>query len=406
MNVHIPTGLHKETPEKISLMIKDQGFNCVRLLYSVYMWENNPIVHVDAIAALPESKTGSVRALQIFDRVIAALADANILIILDNHVSDPAGCCDPFDQNGLWFNERFPEEKFIESWIGMAGRYRNEPMVIGYDLRNEMRPDIRISKTGASIDIRYMVWEAETKGTRKVMLKNLVKPYAPENLVGSWKHKTFVWAVNSAMSWIPVTVYNWKSTFERLGAALLKINPDALIFLEGVFNFDSYQPHVMSLVLNYFKKTKGEKFWLLKYFDIPDDACSYFQTQNLKDIAMEPISNPDLASRTVFSTHLYRFTYQDYPQNWNVSDPAVYDAFSTSLDEYWGYLFKNYSRPIWIGEIGTGCSSIDFSPPWDGFISRYMQENDLDFGIWPISDSFPRIKDDGSYDPGSDGYGN
>ena len=53
--------------------------------------------------------------------------------------SEAGWCCSLEDGNGLWYTEKYPEEMFFEHWTHMATRYLTNPLVIGADLRNEVR---------------------------------------------------------------------------------------------------------------------------------------------------------------------------------------------------------------------------------------------------------------------------
>jgi endoglucanase len=77
--------------------------------------------------------------MEIMDAVIAALAKAHILVILDNHMSDADWCCSETDGNGLWYNAKYPEEKWLGDWRTMVRRYKKQAWVVGADLRNELR---------------------------------------------------------------------------------------------------------------------------------------------------------------------------------------------------------------------------------------------------------------------------
>ena len=39
----------------------------------------------------------------------------------------------------MWYTPEYPEEVFFEHWSFMAERYLDNPIVIGADLRNEVR---------------------------------------------------------------------------------------------------------------------------------------------------------------------------------------------------------------------------------------------------------------------------
>ena len=54
-------------------------------------------------------------------------------------MSNAGWCCSYEDGNGLWYTDEYPEEVFFDHWFWMAERYRHNPLVIGADLRNEIR---------------------------------------------------------------------------------------------------------------------------------------------------------------------------------------------------------------------------------------------------------------------------
>jgi len=73
------------------------------------------------------------------DLVVHSLASRNILVMLDNHISDADWCCDLTDGNGVWFNRNYTVQQWQDDWIFMARRYINVPQVVAADLRNEVR---------------------------------------------------------------------------------------------------------------------------------------------------------------------------------------------------------------------------------------------------------------------------
>ena len=63
-------------------------------------------------------------------------------MILRSHLmqnSEAGWCCSLEDGNGLWYTDKYPEDMFFEHWTVMAERYLTNPLVIGADLRNEVR---------------------------------------------------------------------------------------------------------------------------------------------------------------------------------------------------------------------------------------------------------------------------
>ncbi len=133
----VVAGLQAATLQSIVQEIKSMGFDVVRLPWSNQLYETNPVVGNYALAANPSME--GENALAILDQVIAALTNAGIMVILDNHNSNAEWCCSTTDGNMLWYNTQYPQANWIADWQGMAQRYESNPLVIGADLRNEPR---------------------------------------------------------------------------------------------------------------------------------------------------------------------------------------------------------------------------------------------------------------------------
>lgn len=133
----VVAGLQVASLPSIVQQIKGMGFNVVRLPWSNQLYESNPVVGNYALAANPGLQ--GQNALTILDQVVAALTNAGIMVILDNHNSNAEWCCSTTDGNTLWYNSQYPQTSWIADWQGIVLRYQNNPMVIGADLRNEPR---------------------------------------------------------------------------------------------------------------------------------------------------------------------------------------------------------------------------------------------------------------------------
>ncbi len=168
-------GLDHQPLAAIVKAIKQLGMNSVRLPWANETFEMNPVVPDYAVKANPQFQ--GKHAMDVMDAVIAALARAHLLIILDNHMSRADWCCDEKDGNGLWFNAEYPEEKWLADWKAIVLRYKHQPYVVGADLRNELR-------SGAA-------WGG------------------------------------------PDPAFDWHAAAERGGDAVLNANPKLLIFVEG-----------------------------------------------------------------------------------------------------------------------------------------------------------------------------
>lgn len=136
---HIPLGLDKQPIGHIVGLIKQMGFNSVRLPFS------NQAIHVTApvnpahVSANPEliGKT----PLQVYDATVKALTDAGVVVVLNNHTTSSEWCCN-YDDNGLWWtNWTYPQStaQWQADWVFLANRYKSNPLVAAADLRNEVR---------------------------------------------------------------------------------------------------------------------------------------------------------------------------------------------------------------------------------------------------------------------------
>jgi endoglucanase len=141
----IPGGLDIQHRSTIAKTIKLLGFNSVRLPYSDEMVVTNPEVMPHLLAA--NADLVGLRALDIFEAVVNALTDEGIAVIPNNHITHATWCCgaDPCDAS--WSNDhlgtickiRQTEEDWIVNWETIMAPHISNPLVIGADLRNEVR---------------------------------------------------------------------------------------------------------------------------------------------------------------------------------------------------------------------------------------------------------------------------
>jgi endoglucanase len=117
--------------------IVSMGFNGVRLPWSNQMWQQNPMVPARSVAANP--RFAHEHARTIFEQVVRALANAGLMVVLDDHNSDAEWCCSLTDGNALWHNSRYPQSAWLADWKSVAAQFAGIPQVIGADLRNEPR---------------------------------------------------------------------------------------------------------------------------------------------------------------------------------------------------------------------------------------------------------------------------
>eukprot|EP01121_Diplochlamys_sp_Union-15-3_P022633 TRINITY_DN9707_c0_g1_i2.p1 TRINITY_DN9707_c0_g1~~TRINITY_DN9707_c0_g1_i2.p1 ORF type:complete len:379 (-),score=48.71 TRINITY_DN9707_c0_g1_i2:38-1174(-) len=282
-------GLEQQPLEVLVKTIKTLGFNCVRLPWSLQMYIENPTIN-NRTKLASNLDFLNKPALFILDRVIETLASQEIMIILDNHMSNADWCCSGSDGNGLWYTTNYPASVWTSTWLDIVKRYRNVSMVIGTDLRNELR-------TGCvNGQCRTAVWGGSDPNT------------------------------------------DWHGAAQNLGNQILSINPNLLIFVEGI---------------NY--------------------ALDLTGVRNL------PIKL-NVADRVVYEAHNYQ---------WDFSFSS-YNDFKSKLDNSWGYIVNENIAPLWLGEFGTCHSSVSCVQGnsaqgiWFQYLIQYIKSNDLSWSYWAL----------------------
>lgn len=161
LELMLPEGLQHRSISDIVAKIRDFGLNSVRLTYATQMvdeiYENghdtsledtvvNPLGASDGAKVLRQilfhnpQFTADTTRLQVFDAVAQELARQDIILHLDNHVSNATWCCLPGDGNG-WFGEgAFNVESWKRGWTYMARHASiHWPSFASVGLRNELR---------------------------------------------------------------------------------------------------------------------------------------------------------------------------------------------------------------------------------------------------------------------------
>jgi endoglucanase len=127
-----PHGLWARNWQDMLDQIRDQGYNVIRLPFSNAVLRNG--VTPSGIDYNRNPDLAGLTSLQVMDKIILGAGERGIKIILDNHRSTPGG--GP-ESRGLWYTSEYPESIWIADWKMLAGRYKDNPAVIGADLRNE-----------------------------------------------------------------------------------------------------------------------------------------------------------------------------------------------------------------------------------------------------------------------------
>jgi len=250
------------------------GYNTLRIPYS------NDALKADAVATGINDYVNpdliGLSPLEILDAVIEYSGSKGMRVILDRHRPTAAG------QSPLWYTPTVSEATWIADWISLAQRYAGNTTVIGADLHNEPHAEgTNPAATGAC------------------------------------------WGCGDETR-------DWRLAAERAGNAILGVQPDWLIFVEGV----SCPSGGLSNVWD--NDTSN------------DEDCGWWGG-NLSKAGEFPV-RLDVADRLVYSPHEYATSV--FHQSW--FDDATYPANMPAIwDRYFGYLYKENIAPIMIGEFGT-----------------------------------------------------
>ncbi|CAK7265597.1 hypothetical protein SEPCBS57363_001664 [Sporothrix epigloea] len=171
MEVNLPEGLHKQPISTLADWIKGQGFNCVRLTYSIdhalnphtlvsdafanaaaatgVPLANMTAMYQAAVLANPFMGYASTTTWDVYGAVVDALWDRGVMTLLDNHVSKASWCCDLTDGNGWWDtaygylasnSQHFHTGQWLQGLQAMADwAFADHPGVVAMSLRNELR---------------------------------------------------------------------------------------------------------------------------------------------------------------------------------------------------------------------------------------------------------------------------
>ncbi|KAJ3123051.1 hypothetical protein HK100_011741 [Physocladia obscura] len=158
----IPEGLQFQSLNVIVSNITALGLNSVRLTYATQMVDE---FFGDSVDTLPSRTnrtldgfvptnilaqimlanpwiSSTTTTMDIFDRAVNSLAQAGLMVILDNHVSRAMVCCEDNDGNGFFGDTYFNITRWIRGLEFIAGRYSNVSQVVAISLRNELRTQI------------------------------------------------------------------------------------------------------------------------------------------------------------------------------------------------------------------------------------------------------------------------
>jgi GH18 family chitinase/aryl-phospho-beta-D-glucosidase BglC (GH1 family) len=250
----IPHGLWSRNYKEMMSQMKELGFNTIRLPFNNEMFNPGMMPSLNYWAN-PELE--GLTPIQVMDKIVDYAGELGLKIILDHHRSDTqdVGALG----SGLWYTDQYPESRWINDWKMLALRYNGNSTVIGADIHNEPHGSANWGQGGAN---------------------------------------------------------DWKAAAEKCGNAILAVNPNWLIVVEGI---ESYN----------------------------DDY--YWWGGNLMGVKDHPITL-NVSGRLVYSPHIYPNSVWNQP--W-FADANYPDNLPAIWDKSWGYIYKENIAPVLIGEFGS-----------------------------------------------------
>jgi endoglucanase len=165
----VPSGLDIRHRDEISILIRRMGFNSVRLPYSDEMVLSNPLIPATHLTANPDLV--GHRALDVYNAIVESLTAAGLLVVINNHITQATWCCGANPCDAGWSNDwlgplcrvRQTESGWIENWETVMRPLVENPLVIGIDLRNEVR--------GLWGTMRWKSWVAAAEKAAETLLR-------------------------------------------------------------------------------------------------------------------------------------------------------------------------------------------------------------------------------------------
>ncbi|WP_287455032.1 glycoside hydrolase family 5 protein [Leptolyngbya sp. UWPOB_LEPTO1] len=281
-----PHGLWARDYKEMLGQIKGLGYNVIRLPYSVQGLRAAEVSGINFAIGSNQELQGK-KPIEVMDAVIQEAGRQGLMVLLDSHRLNNQRIPE------LWYGDGFTEEDWISTWTMLAERYKNQPHVIGADLKNE-------------------------------------------------PHGKASWGTGDRAT-------DWRLAAERAGNAILRVNRNWLIVVEGVEN------------------------------NVPGQRLKHWMGGNLEGVKRFPVRLA-VQNRVVYSPHEYGagvfqqpwFSAIDFPRN-----------LTTRWEQGFFYIVRQKIAPIFVGEFGG--RQVDEKSKegiWQRRFVDYLKRNQLGFAYW------------------------
>lgn len=298
---YVVHGLWSRDYKDMLNQIKSLGYNTIRLPYSNQLFDAGSTPNSINFYQMNADLQGLTTGLQIMDKIINYGGSIGLRFILDRHRPDSGS------QSPLWYTAAYSESRWLSDWTMLAQHYAGNTAVIGADLHNE-----------------------------------------PHHVQGNPTAGACWGCGNPAV--------DWRLAAQKAGNAILAVNPNWLIIVEGV---DCFGPGGVV------EPSQG--------------ADCYWWGGNLAGAQTYPVQL-NVPNRVVYSAHDY--PHDVAPQTW-FNDPNYPNNMASIWDAHWGYLQKNNIAPVLLGEFGTKLADTS-DKQWFSAITSYLGSgvNGINWTFW------------------------
>lgn len=121
----------------IAEQVASWGFNSVRLTFSANTILSASPIPSSSVAA--NTDMVGMTPWQAYQAVASALTSAGVMVIPNMQSMYQGWCCALTDGNGLWWNGNWSYATVQAAWTTVVQAFAGNPLVVGYDLKNEPR---------------------------------------------------------------------------------------------------------------------------------------------------------------------------------------------------------------------------------------------------------------------------
>lgn len=303
-------GLWANRIDNLVNIVADNGFNTLRVPLSVELvnqWRQGTYPMPDSINDYISPELKDKNSLEILDMVVAQCKKVGVKVMLDMHRIQSAS------QTNTWYTGEFTTDDYEQSWTFLAEHFKDDDTVIAADLFNEPHG----------------------------------KAYRKE-LTAKWDNSE--------------DENNWKYEAEKVGKAILDINPNLLVVVEGVETYPKEGATYAS---------EGEH--------------NYYGTWwggNLRGVKDYPVDLGKYKNKIVYSPHDYGPAVSTQP--WFEKE---FDKESLTNDVWtpnWFYIQKEGIAPLLIGEWGGFLNGGD-NERWLRYLADFIKENNINHTFWCLN---------------------